>query len=177
MMNTFRSQRIPALVFIALTAVGPARAADTPDTGVEVACLNPESYADFGDGYGTPDGRRSALLNEIQRHIQREAAPHLPAGSRLRVAITDIDMAGAFEPLRAARYERVRIFREVYPPRIKLDFTLVSADGGVLKEGTRDLTDLAYLASVLAHRSDVLRYEKKLLSDWLARELSSSVSH
>ena len=35
-----------------------------------------------------------------------------------------------------------------------------------LAEGRRELTDLAFLTSV-EYRNDLLRYEKKLLDDWL----------
>src|SRR5262249_37844117 len=111
-----------AVAVAALAACGPANPAHARDATIEVVYPDPERYTDFGDGYATPDSRRNVMLDEMQRYIQRAAAPRLPAGSTLRVTIKDIDMAGAFEPLRGARYERVRIFREVYPPRIKLEF-------------------------------------------------------
>src|SRR3546814_9953927 len=62
--------------------------------------------------------------------------------------------------------------RDVYPPRITLDFKLVGADGNVLAQGTRELSDIAYLqrGSPLAD-SDQLRYEKRLIADWMRKEL------
>src|SRR3546814_6438044 len=67
--------------------------------------------------------------------------------------------------------------RDVYPPRITLDFKLVGADGNVLAQGTRELSDIAYLqrGSLLAD-SDQLRYEKRLIDDWLRKEFREPAS-
>src|SRR3546814_11046902 len=67
--------------------------------------------------------------------------------------------------------------RDVYPPRITLDFKLVGADGNVLAQGTRELSDIAYLqrGSPLAD-SDQLRYEKRLIDDWLRKEFREPAS-
>src|SRR3546814_9462255 len=68
--------------------------------------------------------------------------------------------------------------RDIYPPRITLDFKLVGADGNVLAQGTRELSDIAYLqrGSPLAD-SDQLRYEKRLIDDWLRKEFRRSEEH
>jgi len=65
-----------------------------------------------------------------------------------------------------------RIIGPVNPPRIDLRFRLVGSDGRAVKEGTRTLTDQAFLQALTAyHRSDPLRYEKALLDDWIARDV------
>lgn len=89
---------------------------------------------------------------------------------RLTVTISDVDIAGAFEPWRRNLWH-ARIVRDVYPPRIDLMFTLTDRDGNVIRSGERKLRDLAFMTPTLSYRSDPLRYEKKLLADWLDREL------
>ena len=106
---------------------------------------------------------------QLARHVEQNAVPRIPAGSTLSIAVTDIDMAGDFEWWRGPRADHVRIVKDVYPPRISLGFRLVDATGNTLAEGRRELTDTAFLISI-EYRNDLLRYEKKLLDDWLARE-------
>ena len=57
------------------------------------------------------------------------------------------------------------------PPSIDLHFTLTAADGTTLSEGQRSLRDPAFLSrGVLYSRDDPLRFEKRLLDEWLRRE-------
>jgi hypothetical protein len=161
------------VIVLAGFAAPVATAADAArKAAIEVVYPAPDKFTDLGNGYPGSDKARDALLGELTRHVETQAASRIPADAALRVVIADVGMAGAFEPLRGSRYERVRILRDVYPPRIKLEFRLVDAGGNVLKEGRRDLTDLDYLMYT-EHRSDLLRHEKKLLDDWLAREFPS----
>ena len=94
----------------------------------------------------------------------------LPAGQQLAVTLTDIKLAGAFEPWRGPQFDDVRIVKDIYPPRIDLRFTLKSADGAILAEGERTLRDVGFLTRGMANTSDPLRYEKRMLDDWLNRE-------
>jgi hypothetical protein len=90
-------------------------------------------------------------------------------GQSLVVSITEVDMAGNFEPLRT-RLAEVRIVRDVYPPRIDLIFKWTDSGGAILKQGERKLRDLAFMTGANLYRGDPLRYEKALLDDWLDRE-------
>ena len=84
-------------------------------------------------------------------------------------------MAGDFEWWRGPRADRVRIVKDVYPPAHQLEFRLVDASGKTLAEGRRELTDLAFMTNI-EYRNDLLRYEKKLLDDWLAREFAGTTT-
>ena len=70
------------------------------------------------------------------------------------------------------RLDDVRIMRNIYPPRINLQFTVTDAQGRVIDQGERKLVDNAYLyGPTRLSDTDPLRYEKRLLDDWLRREL------
>jgi len=141
---------------------------------VQVTFKDADKFTDLGDtARVVPDARRNAILGELRGHIQRRAAGRIPEKSQLIVTITDIDMAGNFETARGPKVDHVRIYRDGYPPRIKLEFTLTDFTGQVLKEGKRELTDAAYLKANIENRNDLLRHEKKLIDDWLAREFSA----
>lgn len=167
--------RIGAITIVAAgVLLAPAAvpfAADQPSAGVvQVTYIRPETFRDVGDnGRVTTDKRRDTLLGELARHVERNAAPRIPAGSTLSIAVTDVDMAGDFEWWHGPRSDHIRIVKDVYPPRIKLDFRLADAAGGAIAEGRRELTDLSFMTNV-EYRNDLLRYEKKLIDDWLERE-------
>jgi len=88
--------------------------------------------------------------------------------------VTEIDMAGEYEPpVRRGQRCETRIYRDVYPPRIDLEFRLTDAEGRTVRSGQRRLRDPWYLTRVDLPLGDPLRYEKRLLQDWLREELGS----
>jgi hypothetical protein len=54
---------------------------------------------------------------------------------------------------------------------MELEFRLTGADGKVLVEGKRKLTDQAYLQRLVPPNHDPLCYDKDLLSDWLRSDI------
>ncbi len=93
-------------------------------------------------------------------------------GQRLDIELTDIKRAGDYEPWHGLQWSDVRVMRDIYPPRINLTFTLYGANGQVVEQGERKLLDGSYLLnSSLGLNTDPLRYEKRMLDDWLHREL------
>jgi hypothetical protein len=55
-----------------------------------------------------------------------------------------------------------------------LTFTLHNADGSVALEGTRKLRDAAFLYRGTPSSTDPLRYEKRMLDDWLRRDFATT---
>jgi hypothetical protein len=148
------------------------RAAETGKAAppVEVTFVSPEKFTDVTDRYAGGDSGRDDYLSRLKEHLQKSAAPRLAPGQKLAVAFTDIDLAGDFEEWRGIHASDIRILREIYPPRMKLKFTLTDSTGKVVKEGARELIDGAYLLSKPGFSDDELRYDKKLLDDWLRAE-------
>ena len=133
-----------------------------------VTLLEPERFTDVGTD--RQHARSHEYLEAIDDHIRQRASSWLPAGDRLEVRITDVDMAGDFEPWRRPMRD-VRVLRGIYPPRIVLAFRWTAADGVVRGEGERVLEDRAYLTQTRAYsRGDPTRFEKALLDRWMRRE-------
>ena len=101
----------------------------------------------------------------------QQAARRLPAGQRMEVTITDIQRAGRYEPWMGINYGHVRVMRDIYPPRMTLNVRITGADGQVLAEGERKLSDMSYLQNSTPVDTDNLRFEKRMIDDWLRREL------
>ena len=136
------------------------------------------SAARFCDRYGftSTEMGEKAILDQIRDYVVKRANEVLPAGQTLTVTFTDIDLAGDFEPWRGGQAMDIRIVKDVYPPRMDLEFRLTDADGAVLKEGKRQLRDLAFLGKININREDPLRHEKNLLDDWFKNEFPKAKS-
>jgi hypothetical protein len=160
------------MVVLGLVAVGAAVAASTdkPAATVEVTFVAPEKFTDAKEDYMDSEKGRDALLSELKQHLEKRGAKHLSANQRLEIKVTEVDLAGDFEPWRGPQFHDVRIVKDLYPPRVNLEFRLIGADGKVISEGKRELRDLGYMLSLAMPTSDPLRYDKEMLTDWLRRE-------
>ncbi len=159
-------------VAVGLAVAGGLGAGETtrPAAQITVVFEAPEKFTDVKDSYTGDDSGRDNYLTRLKEHLQKRAGARLEPGQKLAVTFTDIDLAGDFEPWRGIRFDDIRVLREIYPPRMKLAFTLTDADGKIVKQGERSLTDGAYLLSKPGFSDDELRYDKKLLDDWLRAE-------
>jgi hypothetical protein len=159
---------------LATAASAPApMGADAPpaDARVSVTYVNPENFSEVRE-FGQQDRLNdSNYLEPLKAHLIKQAGKMLPAGDRLEVTITDIKLAGGYEPWHGPNLMHVRFMKDVYPPRIDLTFKLTDSNGTVLREGSRKLRNLGYLQSGVARPGDTdpLRYDKGLLDSWLRR--------
>ena len=146
----------------ALLAAAPAYAARA-----KVEFVHPESFTDAGRNYAGEE--RDDNLQRLASHIGALAAKRLPADQTLEVWVTDVDLAGYYDPRQPFTHE-VRIVKDFYPPRMKLRFRLGQADGTVVKEGERRLTDRDFLTRAQRYPLDGLGYERTMLDRWFSDE-------
>lgn len=169
------------LIIAAIAAVGaigtlPAAEAPADEARVLVTFVNPEKFTDVGDGYMSTDKGREANIEALREHIVKTAVRHLPEGHKLAVTITDIDLAGDYEPWHKPGSEDVRIIKDIYPPRVDLEFKVTDAAGAVVKEGKRQLRDLSFMMKLNIRRDDMHRYEKELLNNWMRSDLGPKLA-
>ena len=153
-----------------LAAISAAVAAEMPvktDARVDVVFSSPEKFTDVRDSYTASDKGREGILSQIRDYLVNRADIYVSPGQKLTVTFTDIDLAGDFEPWRGTEGMDIRIVKDIYPPKMDLEFKLTGADGAVIKEGKRQLRDLAFMSRLSINRNDTLRFEKALLDDWL----------
>ena len=162
------------IILLATLGLSAGLLSAEPEAPVAVNFADTDAFTDFSNSYSFPDRGRDAYIKELSTFIERRAAARLKGDLRLEVVITDVDMAGEFEPWHGPSAQDVRIVKDLYPPRINLSFRLSRADGTVVAEGDRRLRDLSFMYAVRMNNSDPLRYEKDLLDRWLGRELSSA---
>lgn len=147
-----------------------------PEQGpVSVRWDDPEQFSEIRYSHNSFEARRGNWVEELALYLRERAAPRLAPGEQLEVNITDIDRAGAYEPWRGVRYQDTRVIRDFYPPRITLSFKLTDAEGKVVAQAERKLSDPAFLMDTsIARRTDALRFEKDLIDQWLRREFGRS---
>jgi ABC-type oligopeptide transport system substrate-binding subunit len=151
-----------------LASQASAATSKTPDN-VTVTFQDPDHFTDARDS--RTNQTSMATLDELRDYVQQTAAPLLAAGSKLSVTFIDLDLAGQLRPDK----DNIRVMTDITFPRAQIKFQLLGADGKVVKEGERHLTDVNYLQSVRVQgRSDPLFHDKQLLKDWLETEFKAN---
>ena len=168
-----RSRAFVVAIALAFASVASA-APQASDSRVQVDWTKPGDFSEAKQYPGTGLGRESPdeWLTDLANHLRYRAERVLPQGDDLHVTFTNVQRAGTYEPWRGPQWDDVRIIKDIYPPRIDLTFTLTDANGGVVKEGKRELRDPAFLQRGILNESDPLRFEKRLLDDWLRNEFA-----
>lgn len=170
------------LPLLAALAIAPAQARNTvtdpslpralPAQGpVSVEWTDPAQFSDIRFSNNRWEAQQGDWVNTLARYLQERATGRLPAGQQMDVTITDIQRAGRYEPWMGINYSHVRVMRDIYPPRMTLNVRITGADGQVISEGERKLSDMSYLQNAMPIDTDNLRYEKRMIDDWLRREL------
>jgi hypothetical protein len=178
-----------ALLLAGMLAVGSVAAAprtvtapDAPralqaDGPVSVQWNDPAKFTEIRQSTNRFEAERGDWVQQLARHVQTSAAKPLQAGQTLDVTLVDIKRAGDYEPWHGPRGSDIRIMRDIYPPRITLQYTLKDASGRIIDEGDARLSDSGYLHNIgLRSDTDPLRYEKRLIDDWVKRQLTSRVT-
>lgn len=147
-----------------------------PESGpVSVAWSDPATFAELRYGVNRYEAARGNWLGDLARYLRKQAERRLAAGERLELTIVDVDRAGDYEPGQNVGLYDTRILRDIYPPRMTVQFRHFADGGAVLAEGERKLSDLAYLIGINPINStDALRYEKRMIDTWLRRELATA---
>lgn len=145
--------------------------ADVSSDQVSVHLVNPDGFAELRQNRNFGDVRDGSWLVDLQKYVVEQAGRRLAPGQHLTVNINDIKRAGDFEPWRGPNYSDIRIVKEIYPPRIELAYLIKDANGRVIRDGTDELTDLAFLRRIVRNSTDPLRFEKRLIDDWLGKVL------
>ncbi|ELC7365450.1 hypothetical protein B9Y76_01905 [Stenotrophomonas maltophilia] len=147
------------------------------DGPVSVKWEDPAKFTEIRQSTNRFEAERGDWVQQLARYLQTTAAKPLQPGQTLDVTLVDIKRAGDYEPWHGPRGRDIRIMRDIYPPRISLQYTLKDASGRIVSEGDARLSDTGYLHNLgLRSDSDPLRYEKRLIDDWVKRQLASQAT-
>ena len=179
MTRTARLLLLAAALLTATTVSARSRNVTDPDAPrslpeagpVNVQWTDPAEFSDLKYSGNRWRAAQGDWVFQLAEHLRDSAAKRLPEGDRFDVRITDIGRAGRYEPWHGIQMQDVRIMRDIYPPSMTLEFTHYGADGQVLAQGTREMRDASFLMGGSNIDHDSLRYEKRMIDDWLREEL------
>ncbi len=149
-----------------------------PDAGpISVAWADPATFTELRYSRNRWSSERGSWLTDLAKYMRKRAETQLPAGDHLQLTIVDIDRAGDYEPWRGPGQQDIRIIRDIYPPRMTVQYKRFDASGQLIAEGERKITDQAFLINATPlNDTDPLRYEKRMIDSWLRRELREPVA-
>ncbi len=147
-----------------------------PESGpVSVHWNDPSTFTELRLSNNRWEASEGNWLQDLAQYMRKRAQAKLAPGEHLDLTIVDIDRAGQFEPWRGPNLQNTRIIRDLYPPRMTVQFRRLDANGAVLAEGERKLTDAGFMLSgTPSNNTDPLRYEKHMVDSWLRRELDTA---
>lgn len=152
---------------LSLLILGSLLVSSVVSAEVEVVFEDPKSYRDIEYGYHNVSRGIKVYLPQIEKHIAKQAKRYLQEGQSLSMTITDLDLAGEYEPWRNPDFDDIRIVKAIYPPRISFYYELKDSSGEVLSSGEENLSDLAFQYRVRTNTHDELFYDKALITDWM----------
>ncbi|HEY6365942.1 MAG TPA: DUF3016 domain-containing protein [Candidatus Binatia bacterium] len=167
-----RSFRIfcQALLIAALHGLSDTAASAQPEhvARIHVVFVEPEKFTDARRAEFKPNSE--AILDAIAKFMQEMGEETIPRDMNLDIKVTDVDLAGNFEPWHGPQSDQVRITNQLYPLRFALEYRVIDPRGQVILSGKRNLTDLDYQRRTFYPTDDYLRYEKDLLHHWFREE-------
>jgi hypothetical protein len=172
--SNFLLLRNAAAVFLVIGGSLPhVRASEPAPSRAQVVWAPVETLSEVKDN---PLQRGSMQAKDWMKtlgdYLRARADVVLPPGQQLQVTIDDIKLAGDFEPWRGPAAQDIRFLTDLHPPRIDLHYTLLASDGSTIREDRSRLRDLSYLQRTVPTTTDPLRYDKRLIDDWLRKEFA-----
>jgi hypothetical protein len=167
----------PVLLLTAALIAGGCQSTSTSSNhatpgDVTVNFQDPDKFDDVRETFA--GGPSQYYLDVLSKHLKEVAARHLAPGQKLTVTFTNIDLAGDFIPGGRPERNDIRIIKDIYIPRMSLTFQLKDANGTVIKEGERKLSDLNFQNNIsIIGRNEPLNYDKDLLDRWVEKEFRS----
>ena len=103
---------------------------------------NSFNYTDIDyDGTNSEAGHR-IVLQEIKDTFTKSAEAAMLNGYQIRIRVTDVDLAGAFEP--GGMPDEPRIGTGIFPSKIDFDFEIINPQGSVVADGSESLKGRRY---------------------------------
>ncbi len=152
---------LPILATAETEAVSPATT-DAP-SNVTVNFIKLDKFTDAT--YENRISSREQVGRDLATYLGELGRRYLPADQQLEIEITDVDLAGRYEPWNVQATD-VRFMRDVTWPRIGLKYRLLEG-GTEIAKAAESISDMNYLTRVgLRSTSDRLRHEKAMLEEW-----------
>ena len=141
---------------------------------IQVVWQAPATYKDVKAANSHNARFRERTFSQIEQHLKTLAAD-LPNNLTLSFVFTNVDLAGDVQYLFSTGQE-IRIVKSQYWPKMRFSVTVFD-DGKPIAKQDVELTDMMFMDRSMPRfkRNDSLRYEKRMLSQWFAEDLTAQI--
>lgn len=136
-------------------------------TNVKITWQDMEKFTDIRPTSSTRASFRRHIQTSFDKIWQR-LAKDMPAGYQLQLVIKDMDLAGDVNPLFRVDNQDVRVIKEIYFPRITLDYQLLNSEQQVvLAAKDVKIKDMNFMTNLrLRNANQSFGYETSMLERW-----------
>ncbi|WP_339720949.1 DUF3016 domain-containing protein [uncultured Paraglaciecola sp.] len=147
---------------------------------VEIEWDKPEKYRDVRPSNESRKRFRETTFERIDEYMNKLALA-LPDNKKLRMKVSDLDLAGQVLPASFVGLGHsasdVRVIKNIDIPRMKFSYQLLDGSGEVLQQGDVNLKDMSFLErSNSLFRNEPLRFEKNMLKRWFEEEFELQIA-
>lgn len=141
--------------------------AQSNESPIKVEWLQPEKYSDIRPANEPKGSYRRHVLASFDKFWQKMSA-RLPQGYNVKLTMKDVDLAGDVNPLYRLDNREIRVIKEIYFPRITLDYQVLDANNQVVLEGKDvKIKDMNFMNTTgLRYSSQEFGHEKAMLDKW-----------
>lgn len=130
-----------------------------------VEWVHPENYKDAYSSSAKTDKSREVVLQSLEKFLIKQGNAELADGQSLKLSVTDVDLAGEYEPW--TDHKDTRVIKGAYFARIAFSYELTDANGQVLKKGDEVLVNQLLTDPTIIDRDEIAPYLCDSLRHWL----------
>lgn len=165
-------KKLLSAILISLGISGLSQAAQ-----VKVNWQDPDKYTDIRPTNETKDAFRQRVFDALDE-VFRDNAKTLPENYLLEINVTNLDLAGDTNVIQPRNGHDIRLVKDIYWPRMSLQFSLKDDAGTVISEGKANLSDMNFLFTHRVGTSHTgFEYEEKMINNWFKEQQRTNAFH
>lgn len=106
----------------------------------------------------------------LTKSLNKTASKAFKPNQKLEMVVTDVDLAGDVRPTFGATPNDIRVVKDLYPPRMTFSYKVLEGEQ-VIVAGDEKLRDMGFMQTVGVTNDKPLRYEIKMLDEWLKKSI------
>jgi len=138
---------------------------------VKIEWQDPSSFRDVKAVGDIQSRYENRTFKTLTKNLNKEASKTLKSEQKLEMLVTDLDLAGDVRPTFGATMNDIRLVEDLYPPRITFSYKILAGEK-IIMAGDEKLTDMGFMQRVGRVSDKPLKYESKLLADWLKKTVA-----
>ncbi|WP_164852447.1 DUF3016 domain-containing protein [Rheinheimera riviphila] len=165
-LTTYVTTVICAVALLIQVQAATAEKAETM-SAVKVNWVNPEKFSDIRPANGSRKAYQERVTKAFEK-ILGDLAEKLPPGYSLEISVKDLDLAGDVNPMYRIDNTDIRVIKDIYFPRIKLDYVLFDQNKQPIHQETDvKIKDMGFMTSNhIGLQNREFAYEHAMLKKW-----------